>query len=222
MLAERGDGALRRSTAPRPKPSCRPIEGNLPSLREQVGRATGADRDRLAAELRRARTAAGDRPRQAPGPRRRTARGMERAGELPPRLGVSSIECTSVYRASLGAGDDGMGAWTLDDIPWHRFDPYPARSRDRAPGQGGEPRRIQWRRLCPSSVPGVRRRPGVSAQAPSAGAPKKSSTARRSARWAQLADPAIRFRRRLRPVSGWIPGSISISIARVAARAPAR
>jgi F-type H+-transporting ATPase subunit epsilon len=27
-------------------------EGNLPSLREQVGRATGADRDRLAAELR--------------------------------------------------------------------------------------------------------------------------------------------------------------------------
>jgi F-type H+-transporting ATPase subunit epsilon len=28
------------------------VEGNLPSLREQVGRATGADRDRLAAELR--------------------------------------------------------------------------------------------------------------------------------------------------------------------------
>jgi len=28
------------------------IEGNLPSLRDQVGRATGADRDRLAAELR--------------------------------------------------------------------------------------------------------------------------------------------------------------------------
>ncbi|MFZ2008128.1 MAG: ATP synthase F1 subunit epsilon [Stellaceae bacterium] len=28
------------------------IEGNLPSLREQVARATGADRDRLAAELR--------------------------------------------------------------------------------------------------------------------------------------------------------------------------
>jgi F-type H+-transporting ATPase subunit epsilon len=28
------------------------IEGNLPSLREQVGRATDADRDRLAAELR--------------------------------------------------------------------------------------------------------------------------------------------------------------------------
>ena len=28
------------------------IEGNLPSLREQVGRATGADRDRLAHELR--------------------------------------------------------------------------------------------------------------------------------------------------------------------------
>jgi F-type H+-transporting ATPase subunit epsilon len=28
------------------------IEGNLPSLREQVGRATGADRDGLAAELR--------------------------------------------------------------------------------------------------------------------------------------------------------------------------
>jgi F-type H+-transporting ATPase subunit epsilon len=28
------------------------IEGNLPSLREQVGRATGTDRDRLAAELR--------------------------------------------------------------------------------------------------------------------------------------------------------------------------
>jgi F-type H+-transporting ATPase subunit epsilon len=28
------------------------IEGNLPSLREQVGRATGPDRDRLAAELR--------------------------------------------------------------------------------------------------------------------------------------------------------------------------
>jgi F-type H+-transporting ATPase subunit epsilon len=28
------------------------IEGNLPSLRDQVGRASGADRDRLAAELR--------------------------------------------------------------------------------------------------------------------------------------------------------------------------
>ncbi len=28
------------------------IDGNLPSLREQVGRATGTDRDRLAAELR--------------------------------------------------------------------------------------------------------------------------------------------------------------------------
>ena len=28
------------------------IDGNLPSLREQVGRAAGADRDRLAAELR--------------------------------------------------------------------------------------------------------------------------------------------------------------------------
>jgi len=28
------------------------IEGNLPSLREQVGRAGGSDRDRLAAELR--------------------------------------------------------------------------------------------------------------------------------------------------------------------------
>jgi F-type H+-transporting ATPase subunit epsilon len=28
------------------------VEGNLPSLREQVGRATGADRDRLAGELR--------------------------------------------------------------------------------------------------------------------------------------------------------------------------
>jgi F-type H+-transporting ATPase subunit epsilon len=28
------------------------IEGNLPSLREQVGRATGTDRDRLAHELR--------------------------------------------------------------------------------------------------------------------------------------------------------------------------
>jgi len=28
------------------------IEGNLPSLRDQVGRATGADRDLLAAELR--------------------------------------------------------------------------------------------------------------------------------------------------------------------------
>ena len=28
------------------------IEGNLPSLREQAGRATGADRDRLNAELR--------------------------------------------------------------------------------------------------------------------------------------------------------------------------
>jgi F-type H+-transporting ATPase subunit epsilon len=28
------------------------IDGNLPSLREQVGRASGADRDRLAAELR--------------------------------------------------------------------------------------------------------------------------------------------------------------------------
>lgn len=28
------------------------IEGNLPSLRDQVGRAAGADRDRLAAELR--------------------------------------------------------------------------------------------------------------------------------------------------------------------------
>ncbi len=28
------------------------IEGNLPSLREQVARATGSDRDRLAAELR--------------------------------------------------------------------------------------------------------------------------------------------------------------------------
>ena len=28
------------------------IEGNLPSLREQVSRATGVDRDRLAAELR--------------------------------------------------------------------------------------------------------------------------------------------------------------------------
>jgi F-type H+-transporting ATPase subunit epsilon len=28
------------------------IEGNLPSLREQLGRASGTDRDRLAAELR--------------------------------------------------------------------------------------------------------------------------------------------------------------------------
>ena len=28
------------------------VEGNLPGLREQVGRATGTDRDRLAAELR--------------------------------------------------------------------------------------------------------------------------------------------------------------------------
>ena len=28
------------------------IEGNLPSLREQLGRATGPDRDRLAVELR--------------------------------------------------------------------------------------------------------------------------------------------------------------------------
>jgi F-type H+-transporting ATPase subunit epsilon len=28
------------------------VEGNLPSLREQVGRASGADRDRLAGELR--------------------------------------------------------------------------------------------------------------------------------------------------------------------------
>ena len=28
------------------------IEGNLPSLREQFGRATGTDRDRLAIELR--------------------------------------------------------------------------------------------------------------------------------------------------------------------------
>jgi len=28
------------------------IEGNLPSLREQIGRATGVDRDRLAVELR--------------------------------------------------------------------------------------------------------------------------------------------------------------------------
>jgi len=28
------------------------VEGNLPSLRDQVGRTTGADRDRLAAELR--------------------------------------------------------------------------------------------------------------------------------------------------------------------------
>jgi hypothetical protein len=28
------------------------IEGNLPSLQEQVGRATGTDRDRLVAELR--------------------------------------------------------------------------------------------------------------------------------------------------------------------------
>jgi len=28
------------------------VEGNLPSLREQVGRATGPDRDRLLAELR--------------------------------------------------------------------------------------------------------------------------------------------------------------------------
>ena len=29
------------------------VEGNLPTLREQVGRATGVDRDRLIAELRR-------------------------------------------------------------------------------------------------------------------------------------------------------------------------
>jgi hypothetical protein len=28
------------------------IEGNLPSLRDQVGRVTGTDRDRLALELR--------------------------------------------------------------------------------------------------------------------------------------------------------------------------
>jgi len=28
------------------------VEGNLPSLREQIGRATGSDHDRLAAELR--------------------------------------------------------------------------------------------------------------------------------------------------------------------------
>ena len=28
------------------------IDGNLPSLREQLGRATGPDRDRLAVELR--------------------------------------------------------------------------------------------------------------------------------------------------------------------------
>ena len=28
------------------------VEGNLPSLRDQVGRASGADRDRLAVELR--------------------------------------------------------------------------------------------------------------------------------------------------------------------------
>jgi phage-related tail protein len=28
------------------------VEGNLPSLREQVGRATGTERERLAAELR--------------------------------------------------------------------------------------------------------------------------------------------------------------------------
>ena len=28
------------------------VEGNLPSLREQIGRATGTDRDRLVAELR--------------------------------------------------------------------------------------------------------------------------------------------------------------------------
>jgi F-type H+-transporting ATPase subunit epsilon len=28
------------------------VEGNLPSLRDQVGRATGTDRNRLAAELR--------------------------------------------------------------------------------------------------------------------------------------------------------------------------
>ena len=46
------------------------IEGNLPSLREQVARATtGPDRDRLAAELRGLERQR-DRPRQAPGPRR--------------------------------------------------------------------------------------------------------------------------------------------------------
>ncbi len=34
------------------------VEGNLPSLREQVARATGAERDTLLVELRRPRTPA--------------------------------------------------------------------------------------------------------------------------------------------------------------------
>ena len=40
------------STAPRSRPSCKPIQGNLPSLREQVARAAGTERERLLAELR--------------------------------------------------------------------------------------------------------------------------------------------------------------------------
>ena len=69
-----------------------------------------------------------------------------------------------------------MGYWTLDDIPWDRFDRSKLDPDDRADRQGGEPRRVQWRRLCASFVPDFPRRSRFPANARGAGARRKSST----------------------------------------------
>ena len=98
-----------------------------------------------------------------------------------------------------------MGLWTLDDIPWHRFDRYEARSRDRPHRQGGGSGRAQRRGLCPSSVPDFRRRSGVPGNRAALG--RGGDPARPGAgALGGAGRPRFRFRPGVCPVSGRFPG----------------
>ncbi len=94
------------------------VEGNLPSLREQVARAQGTERERLAGRAAPSRTPAERRPRQAPGARRN--RPLRRPSALRGSFPACLVYKTNRLHRPRGGG---MGSWTLDDIPWDRFDP---------------------------------------------------------------------------------------------------
>ncbi len=74
------------------------VEGNLPSLREQVARATGTERERLARRAAPPRTPASRRPRQAPGPRRNLALNRNILTLFPPTTPIDRLRFVSLGR----------------------------------------------------------------------------------------------------------------------------
>ena len=70
------------------------IDGNMPMLRDQIGRVAGTDREHLLAELRQ----------------------LERQYAVTERQAACPARNRRLNRSR-------MGGWTLDDIPWDRFDP---------------------------------------------------------------------------------------------------